>query len=67
MADLTRIGRQLARRLSSPAFDAAFSQLATARVAYEEVPRDPRDVAQLARASAHLVDARRDMQATLRH
>ena len=65
MADLARTARRLAPRLSSPAFDTAFSQLATARVVDEQAPRNPKDVTQLAHASARLADARSDMQTTL--
>lgn len=65
MAALTLIDRHLSPRLSSAAFNAAFRELATARVAYEDAPRNPGDVVQLARASTRLADARRHMQATL--
>lgn len=65
MPVLARTARQLSAGLSSPAFNSAFRELSAARRTYEDAPRDPRDIAPLARASARLQDARSHMHATL--
>ena len=58
MSDLTIAARQLAPRLTSPAFDAAFGELPEARAAYDHAPRSVAEVPQLAAASARLSEAR---------